>query len=69
MSTEFNYYECIRIIKCVNDKYVVGLLLSKTDEIVFSCSNVIYDGKLLNVKSILDWFSLLIKLKKWVKKF
>ena len=54
MTTEFNYYECIRIIKCVNDKYVVGLLLSKTDEIVFSCSNVIYDGKLLNVKSILD---------------
>ena len=54
MSTEFNHYECIRIIKCVNDKYVIGLLKSKTDEIVFSCSSIIYDGKLLKIRSILD---------------
>ena len=54
LNNNFEYYECIRIIKCTNDKYVVGLLKSLNDKIVFSCNDIIYDGELLNIKSILD---------------
>ena len=54
LNNNFEYYECIRIIKCINDKYVFGLLKSLNDEIVFSCNEIVYDGELLNIKSILD---------------
>lgn len=44
----------IRIVECDHGKYVVGLLLSLTEELVFTCSRVVYEGKLLKYRSLLD---------------
>lgn len=54
MEKNVNYFECIRIIKCINDKYVVGFLKSNDDEIVFTCNEIVYDGNLLDTRSVLD---------------
>ena len=44
----------IRIVECDEDKYVVGLLLSLSEELVFTCSDIVYEGKLLKYRSLLD---------------
>lgn len=45
---------CIRIIECSKNKYVVGFLVSKEKEIIFTCNNIVYEGKLLSFRSIFD---------------
>ena len=42
---------CIRFIEYKNNKYVIGLLISMDDEIIFTCDEIIFDGNELNTRS------------------
>ena len=44
----------IRIVECIDDKYVVGFLKSKEEEFIFSCSDIVYEGEYLNSRGFFD---------------